>query len=124
MDEESRTCVVNALLPPHRGMTWVAWLVAGLLFVAVGNGPIYGLIVPLSDGLLALLAPGLLPSAGRHVDWPGHSRCPFAVRRCRTPRGVGRGLAPSRTYDQSPLEGCLSAVDRRGIPSQTEYRAA
>jgi uncharacterized protein len=59
---------VNALLSPHRRFIWVAWLVAALLFLAVGNGLIYGLIVPLSAGLLVLVAPGLLPSAGRHVD--------------------------------------------------------
>jgi CAAX protease family protein len=59
---------VNALLSPHRRTIWVAWLVAALLFLAVGNGLIYGLIVPLSAGLLVLLAPGVVSSAGRHVD--------------------------------------------------------
>jgi uncharacterized protein len=59
---------VNALLSPHRRFIWVAWLVAALLFLAVGNGLIYGLIVPLTAGLLVLLAPGLLTNAGRHVD--------------------------------------------------------
>ena len=59
---------MNALLSPHRRIIWVAWLVAALLFLAVGNGLIYGLIVPLSAGLLVLLAPGLVSSAGRHVD--------------------------------------------------------
>jgi len=59
---------VNALLSPHKRFIWVAWLVAALLFLAVGNGLIYGLIVPLSAGLLVLLAPGLVSSAGRHVD--------------------------------------------------------
>jgi uncharacterized protein len=59
---------VNALLSPHRRIIWVAWLVAALLFLAVGNGLIYGLIIPLSAGLLGLLAPGLVSSAGRHVD--------------------------------------------------------
>jgi hypothetical protein len=38
------------------------------------------------------------------------------------PRGLV-GLAPWRTYDQSPLAACLSAVDRRGNPSQSEYSA-
>lgn len=56
---------MNALLSPHRRVIWVAWLVAALLFLAVGNGLIYGLIVPLSAGLLVLLAPGLVSSAGR-----------------------------------------------------------
>ena len=59
---------MNALLSPHKRFIWVAWLVAALLFLAVGNGLIYGLIVPLSAGLLVLLAPGLVSSAGRHVD--------------------------------------------------------
>jgi uncharacterized protein len=59
---------VNALLSPHRRIIWVAWLVAALLFLAVGNGLIYGLIIPLSAGLLGFLAPGLVSSAGRHVD--------------------------------------------------------
>ena len=59
---------MNALLSPHRRIIWVAWLVAALLFLAVGNGLIYGLIVPVSAGLLVLLAPGLVSSAGRHVD--------------------------------------------------------
>jgi uncharacterized protein len=59
---------VNALLSPHRRIIWVAWLVAALLFLAVGNGLIYGLIVPVSAGLLVLLAPGMVSSAGRHVD--------------------------------------------------------
>jgi membrane protease YdiL (CAAX protease family) len=69
MDEESqRRCVVNALLSPHRRIIWVAWLVAALLFLAVGNGLVYGLTIPLTAGLLVLLAPGLVSSAGRHVD--------------------------------------------------------
>jgi hypothetical protein len=33
---------------------------------------------------------------------------------------VGRGLAPWRTYDQRPLAACLSFVDGRGNPSQSE----
>ena len=59
---------MNALLSPHRRIIWVVWLVAAVLFLAVGNGLIYGLIVPLSAGLLVLLAPGVVSSAGRHVD--------------------------------------------------------
>ena len=59
---------MNALLSPHRRFIGVAWLVAALLFLAVGNGLIYGLIIPLTAGLLVLLAPGLVPSAGQHVD--------------------------------------------------------
>lgn len=59
---------MNARLSPHRRIIWVTWLVAALLFLAVGNGLVYGLIVPLSAGLLVLLAPGLVSSTGRHFD--------------------------------------------------------
>jgi uncharacterized protein len=59
---------VNALLAPHRRIIWVAWLIAALLFLAIGNGLLYGVTVPLTAGLLVLLAPGLAPSAGRHMD--------------------------------------------------------
>jgi uncharacterized protein len=63
-----RRCVVNALLSPHRRIIWVTWLIAALLFLAIGNGLIYGLTIPLTAGLLVLLAPGLVPSARRQVD--------------------------------------------------------
>jgi len=59
---------VNALLAPHRRIIWIAWLIAALLFLAIGNGLVYGVTVPLTAGLLVLLAPGLAPSAGRHMD--------------------------------------------------------
>jgi membrane protease YdiL (CAAX protease family) len=59
---------MNALLAPRRRIIWVTWLIAALLFLAIGNGLIYGLAIPLTAGLLVLLAPGLVPSAGRHVD--------------------------------------------------------
>jgi uncharacterized protein len=59
---------MNALLAPRRRIIWVTWLIAALLFLAIGNGLIYGLMIPLTAGLLVLLAPGLVPSAGRHVD--------------------------------------------------------
>jgi len=59
---------VNALLASHRRIIWVAWLIGTLLFLAVGNDLIYGVTVPLTAGLLVLLAPGLVPSAGRRVD--------------------------------------------------------
>jgi uncharacterized protein len=59
---------MNALLAPRRRIIWVTWLIAALLFLAIGNGLIYGLIISLTAGLLVLLAPGLVPSAGRHVD--------------------------------------------------------
>jgi CAAX protease family protein len=59
---------VNALFARHKKLVWVSWLVAALLFLAVGNGLVYGLAIPLTAGLLVLLAPGLLPSTGRQVD--------------------------------------------------------
>jgi uncharacterized protein len=59
---------MNALLAPRRRIIWVTWLIAALLFLAIGNGLVYGLMIPLTAGLLVLLAPGLVPSAGRHVD--------------------------------------------------------
>jgi membrane protease YdiL (CAAX protease family) len=59
---------VNALLAPYRRIIWIAWLIGALLFLAVGNDLIYGVTVPLTAGLLVLLAPGLVPSAGRRVD--------------------------------------------------------
>ncbi|HEU4910003.1 MAG TPA: type II CAAX endopeptidase family protein [Propionibacteriaceae bacterium] len=59
---------MNALLAPRRRIIWVSWLIAALLFLAIGNGLVYGLMIPLTAGLLVLLAPGLVPSAGRHVD--------------------------------------------------------
>jgi hypothetical protein len=59
---------VNALLSPHRRIIWVTWLIAALLFLAIGNGVVYGLTIPFTAGLLVLLAPGLVPSAGRQVD--------------------------------------------------------
>jgi uncharacterized protein len=59
---------MNALLAPRRRIIWVTWLIAALLFLAIGNGLIYGLTIPLTAGLLVLLAPGLVPNAGRHVD--------------------------------------------------------
>jgi uncharacterized protein len=59
---------MNALLAPRRRIIWVAWLIAALLFLAIGNGLVYGLMIPLTAGLLVLLAPGLVPGAGGHVD--------------------------------------------------------
>ena len=51
---------MNALLTRHKKIIWVTWLVAALLFLAVGNGLVYGLAIPLTAGLLVLIAPGLL----------------------------------------------------------------
>ena len=59
---------MNTLLAPHRRIIWIAWLIGALLFLAVGNDLIYGVTVPLTAGLLVLLAPGLVPSASRRVD--------------------------------------------------------
>ena len=59
---------MNALLAPHRRIVWVVWLIGALLFLAVGNGLVYAVTVPLTAGLLVLVAPGLVPSAGRRVD--------------------------------------------------------
>lgn len=59
---------MNALLARHKRIVWVTWLIASLLFLAVGNPLIYGLTVPLTAGLLVLVAPGLVPSTGRQVD--------------------------------------------------------
>ena len=59
---------MNALLTRHKKIVWVTWLVAALLFLAVGNGLVYGLAIPLTAGLLVLIAPGLLPSTDRQVD--------------------------------------------------------
>jgi membrane protease YdiL (CAAX protease family) len=36
---------VNALLAPHRRIIWVAWLIAALLFLAVGNGLVYSVTI-------------------------------------------------------------------------------
>ena len=59
---------MNALLAPHRRVVWVAWLIAALLFLPIGNGLVYGVTVSLTAGLLVLLAPGLVPSVDRQVD--------------------------------------------------------
>ena len=46
---------MNALLAPHRRIIWVAWLIAALLFLPIGNGLAYGVTVPLTAGLLMFL---------------------------------------------------------------------
>ena len=45
---------MNALLAPHRRIVWVVWLIGALLFLAVGNGLVYAVTVPLTAGLLAI----------------------------------------------------------------------
>ena len=59
---------MNTLLARHRRIVWVIWLIASLLFLAVGNPLIYGVIIPLTAGLLVLVARGLVASTARHVD--------------------------------------------------------
>lgn len=51
----------------RRGIVWVAWLVAALLFLEVGNLTLFGVAVPLSALLLALI-PGMLPEGRAGVD--------------------------------------------------------
>jgi membrane protease YdiL (CAAX protease family) len=59
---------VKAQLALDRRIVWVIWLIGAVLFLAVGNGLIYGVTVPLTAGLLVLLFPRLASSAGRRVD--------------------------------------------------------
>jgi membrane protease YdiL (CAAX protease family) len=56
------------VLERNQRIVWVAWLVAALLFLAVGNPWVYGIGVPVSAGLLVVLAPGLVPSVKRRTD--------------------------------------------------------
>jgi membrane protease YdiL (CAAX protease family) len=59
---------VNAFLARHKKIVWVTWLVAALLFLAIGNGLAYGVAIPLTAGLLVLMSPGLLPNTVRQID--------------------------------------------------------
>jgi membrane protease YdiL (CAAX protease family) len=59
---------VNAAIVRHKKIVWVTWLIAALLFLAVGNGLVYGLAIPLTAVLLVLIAPGVIPRTGRQVD--------------------------------------------------------
>jgi membrane protease YdiL (CAAX protease family) len=59
---------MKGFLARHKKIVWVAWLVAALLFLAVGNGLVYGLAIPLTAGVLVLVSPGLLPSTDQQVD--------------------------------------------------------
>jgi membrane protease YdiL (CAAX protease family) len=59
---------VNAFLARHKKIVWVTWLVAALLFLAIGNGLAYGLAITLTAGLLVLMSPGLLPNTVRQID--------------------------------------------------------
>jgi membrane protease YdiL (CAAX protease family) len=59
---------VNAFLARHKKIVWVIWLVAALLFLAIGNGLAYGLAITLTAGLLVLMSPGLLPNTVRQID--------------------------------------------------------
>jgi CAAX protease family protein len=58
---------MSATFVRYRRLIWVVWLFAALLFLAVGQPLLYGLVIPLSAALLALI-PGLVPSATRRVD--------------------------------------------------------
>ena len=58
---------MNALLARHKGSSGSLGFSA-LMFLAVGNGLVYGLAIPLTAGFLVLIAPGLVPSTGRQVD--------------------------------------------------------
>lgn len=51
----------------QRGIAWVVWLVAALLFLEVGNLTLFGVAVPLSALLVALI-PGMLPEDHGGVD--------------------------------------------------------
>lgn len=56
------------VLERHRQAVWIAWLIAALLFLQAGNLLLYGIAVPVSAGLLVLLAPGLIPCGDHRVD--------------------------------------------------------
>jgi membrane protease YdiL (CAAX protease family) len=62
------TCHERSAGASQARVIWVTWLIAALLFLPIGNGLVCGVTVPLTAGLLVLLAPGLLPSVDRHVD--------------------------------------------------------
>ena len=53
-----------------RQILWSAWVVGALLLLAVGQPMVYGLVVPLSAVVLALI-PGTVPrrTRSRSVDW-------------------------------------------------------
>jgi uncharacterized protein len=55
-------------LERHRGLVWVGWLIAALLFLEAGSPLLYGTAVPVSAGLLVLVAPGLIPAVDRRHD--------------------------------------------------------
>lgn len=59
---------MSAVLTRHRGVMWVTWLIAALLFLGIGNLLVYGIVVPLSAGLLILITPGVLPNTDRRTD--------------------------------------------------------
>ncbi|MGS0684867.1 CPBP family intramembrane glutamic endopeptidase [Nakamurella sp. GG22] len=51
----------------RRQVLWSAWVVAALLFLSVAQPIVYGIVVPLSALLLALI-PGSVPHAERSID--------------------------------------------------------
>jgi membrane protease YdiL (CAAX protease family) len=52
----------------YRAAAWIGWLVAALLLLQVGNQLLYGLVVPASAVLLALVVPPTDPSGHRRKD--------------------------------------------------------
>ena len=116
---------MNALLTRHKKIVWVTWLVAALLFLAVGNGLVYGLAIPLTAGLLVLIAPGLLPSTGRQVDgrdiravlllYVGVVAALYLAFQVFT---VQRTLGLFLCYAGGPDPGCCGAGDLHGLAAR------
>jgi uncharacterized protein len=59
---------VITVMERRRGLVWLSWLIAALLLLEAGNLLLYGIVVPLSAGLLVMAAPGLVPLSGHRVD--------------------------------------------------------
>jgi membrane protease YdiL (CAAX protease family) len=57
-----------SVAPRQRRIVWVIWLVSALLFLAVGNLPLFGVAVPASAALMVAVAPGLVPTRRGQVD--------------------------------------------------------
>jgi membrane protease YdiL (CAAX protease family) len=51
----------------HRWV-WPVFVVLGLLFLGIGNGPLYGVIVPVAALAIALAVPGAMPKSTNSVD--------------------------------------------------------
>lgn len=52
-----------------RGWIWTAWLIAAFFSLEFLDGPLYGILVPLSALLLALIVREKAPTVIRRVDW-------------------------------------------------------